>query len=142
MTQSATVILFFAKLMFLANVLIIPVSYRLIIRAISRVKSVGGRAKTFSTCMSRLTTVVLFFRTLAFVYQRNHSDSFPEEDKIVSVFYTVVILMPNPLIYSLRNKGVKAAHSENSLVKSRSQRIQLQARVVHPDPFSPQIFML
>ncbi|KAF0871688.1 OR9I1 protein, partial [Crocuta crocuta] len=109
MTQSATVILFFAKFMFLANVMIILVSYALIIRAILRVKSAGGRAKTFSTCTSHLTTVVLFFGTLAFMYQRSQSDQSPEEDKIVSVFYTIIIPMLNPLIYSLRNKDVKAA---------------------------------
>ncbi|XP_006160921.1 olfactory receptor 9I1 [Tupaia chinensis] len=109
MTQSEIAILFFAKLMFLANVMIILVSYILIIRAILRVKSPGGRAKTFSTCTSHLTTVVLFFGTLAFMYQRSNSDKSPEEDKIVSVFYTVVIPMLNPLIYSLRNKDVKAA---------------------------------
>lgn len=105
MTQSEIVILFFAKLMFLANVVIILVSYMPIIRTILRVKSAGGRAKTFSTC----TSAVLFFGTLAFMYQRSNSDKSPEKDKTVSVFYTVVIPMLNALIYSLRNKDVKAA---------------------------------
>ncbi|XP_062951165.1 olfactory receptor 9I1-like [Cynocephalus volans] len=109
MTQSEIAILFFAKLMFLANVMVILVSYMLIIRAILRVKSAGGRAETFCTCTSHLTTVILFFGTLAFTYQRSNSNKSPEEDKIVSVFYTVVIPMLNPLIYSLRNKDVKAA---------------------------------
>ncbi|XP_003801437.2 olfactory receptor 9I1-like [Otolemur garnettii] len=109
MTQSEIVILFFAKFMFLANVMIILISYTLIIRAILRMKSTGARAKTFSTCTSHLITVVLFFGTLAFMYQRSNSDKSPEEDKIVSVFYTVIIPMLNPLIYSLRNKDVKAA---------------------------------
>ncbi|XP_008569736.1 PREDICTED: olfactory receptor 9I1-like [Galeopterus variegatus] len=109
MTQSEIAILFFAELMFLANVTIILVSYMLIIRAILRVKSAGERAKTFCTCTSHLTTVVLFFGTLAFMYPRSNSNKSPEEDKIMSVFYTVVIPMLNPLIYSLRNKDVKAA---------------------------------
>ncbi|TKC46111.1 hypothetical protein EI555_005434 [Monodon monoceros] len=105
MTQSEIVILFFAKLMFLANAVIILVSYMLIIRTILRVKSAGGRAKTFPTCAS----AVLFFGTLTFMYQRSNSDKSPEKDKTVSVFYTVVIPMLNALIYSLRNKDVKAA---------------------------------
>ena len=93
--------------MFLANVMIIMASYMLIIRAILRVRSAGGRAKIISTYASHLTTVVLFFGTLAFMYQRSNSDQFPEE-KIVSVFYPMVIPLLNPLIYSLRNKDVKA----------------------------------
>nr|XP_003421437.1 olfactory receptor 9I1-like [Loxodonta africana] len=109
MTQSEIIILFFAKSMFLDNVVFILVSYMLIIRAILKVKSTGGRAKTFSTCTSHLTTVILFFGTLAFMYERSNSDKSLEEDKIVSLFYTVVIPMLNPLIYSLRNKDVKAA---------------------------------
>ncbi|XP_055151262.1 olfactory receptor 9I1-like [Symphalangus syndactylus] len=108
MTQTEIVILFFAKCMFLANVMIILISYMLIIRAILRVKLAGGRAKTFSTCTSHLTTVVLFFGTLAFMYQRSNSEKCSEEDRIVSVFYTVIIPMLNPLIYSLRNKDIKA----------------------------------
>ncbi|XP_014648589.1 PREDICTED: olfactory receptor 9I1-like [Ceratotherium simum simum] len=71
--------------------------------------SSGGRAKTFSTCASHLTAVALFFGTLIFMYLRSSSGKSPEEDKVVSVFYTVVIPMLNPLIYSLRNKDVKAA---------------------------------
>nr|XP_012331844.1 olfactory receptor 9I1-like [Aotus nancymaae] len=109
MTQTEIVILFFAKFMFLANVTMILISYMLIIRAILRVESAGGRAKAFSTCTSHLTTVVLFFGTLAFMYQRSNTDKSSEEDKIVSVFYTVIIPMLNPLIYSLRNKDVKVA---------------------------------
>ncbi|XP_051822138.1 olfactory receptor 9I1-like [Antechinus flavipes] len=102
-------LIFFVNFVFMANTLMILVSYMLIIRAILRVKSVGGRAKTFSTCASHFTAVILFFGTLTFMYVRSNSIKSLEEDKVVSVFYTVVIPMLNPFIYSLRNKEVKAA---------------------------------
>ncbi|XP_074131082.1 olfactory receptor 9I1-like [Sminthopsis crassicaudata] len=102
-------LIFFVTLVFIANTLMILISYMLIIRAILRVKSVGGRVKTFSTCASHFTAVILFFGTLTFMYARSNSIKSLEEDKVVSVFYTVVIPMLNPFIYSLRNKEVKAA---------------------------------
>ncbi|XP_054419615.1 olfactory receptor 9I1 [Pteronotus mesoamericanus] len=108
-TNTEIIIVFFGNFVILANALIILISYLLIIKAILRVKSSGGRAKSFSTCASHLTAVALFFGTLSFMYLRSGSGQSPEENKVVSVFYTVVIPMLNPLIYSLRNKDVKAA---------------------------------
>ncbi|XP_001376692.3 olfactory receptor 9I1 [Monodelphis domestica] len=108
-TTSQILIIFFGNFVILANALVILVSYLFIIRAILNVKSVGGRAKTFSTCASHLTAVMLFFGTLTFMYLRSNSGKSLEEDKVVSVFYTVVIPMLNPIIYSLRNKEVHAA---------------------------------
>ncbi|XP_038205870.1 olfactory receptor 9I1 [Arvicola amphibius] len=103
------IIVFFGNFVILANALIIVISYLLIIKAVVRMKSSGGRVKTFSTCVSHLTAVALLFGTLIFMYIRSGSRKSLEEDKIVSVFYTVIIPMLNPLIYSLRNKDVKAA---------------------------------
>uniref|UniRef100_A0A5F8G8I4 Olfactory receptor n=2 Tax=Monodelphis domestica TaxID=13616 RepID=A0A5F8G8I4_MONDO len=108
-TTSQILIIFFGNFVILANALVILVSYLFIIRATLNVKSVGGRAKTFSTCASHLTAVMLFFGTLIFMYLRSNSGKSLEEDKVVSVFYTVVIPMLNPIIYSLRNKEVNAA---------------------------------
>nr|XP_004667657.2 olfactory receptor 9I1 [Jaculus jaculus] len=109
-TENAEIIIvFFGNFVILANALVILISYLLIIKAILRMKSPGGRAKTFSTCASHLTAVALFFGTLIFMYIRSGSRKSLEEDKVVSVVYTVVIPMLNPLIYSLRNKDVKAA---------------------------------
>ncbi|XP_016015458.1 olfactory receptor 9I1 [Rousettus aegyptiacus] len=108
-TSTEIVIVFFGNFVILANALVILTSYLLIIKALLRVKSSGVRAKTFFTCASHLTAVALFFGTLIFMYLRSGSGKSLEEDKVVSVFYTVVIPMLNPLIYSLRNKDVKAA---------------------------------
>uniref|UniRef100_A0A8C3W8J6 Olfactory receptor n=1 Tax=Catagonus wagneri TaxID=51154 RepID=A0A8C3W8J6_9CETA len=103
------VIIVFAIFVIPACMVVVLVSYLLIILAILRIPSVGGRAKTFSTCASHLTSVSLFFGTLIFMYLRDNSGQSTEGDRVVSVFYTTVIPMLNPLIYSLRNKEVKEA---------------------------------
>ncbi|XP_029813139.1 olfactory receptor 9Q2-like [Suricata suricatta] len=107
-TQEVVIIVFAIFVMPLC-VLVILVSYLFIIVAIMRIRSVGGRAKTFSTCASHLTAVSLFFGTLIFMYLRDNSGQSSEEDRVVSVLYTAVTPMLNPFIYSLRNKEVKEA---------------------------------
>ncbi|XP_006214228.2 olfactory receptor 9Q1-like [Vicugna pacos] len=103
------VIIVFAVFVIPACLGMILVSYLLIIVAIVKIPSAGGRAKTFSTCASHLTSVSLYFGTLIFMYLRGNSGRSSKEDRVVSVFYTAVIPMLNPFIYSLRNKEVKEA---------------------------------
>uniref|UniRef100_A0A8C6RBE0 Olfactory receptor 9Q1 n=1 Tax=Nannospalax galili TaxID=1026970 RepID=A0A8C6RBE0_NANGA len=103
------VIIVFPIFVIPASMVVIVVSYLFIIVAILRIPSAGGQAKTFSTCTSHLTAVSLFFGTLIFMYLRDNSGQASEQDQVVSVFYTTVIPMLNPLIYSLRNKEVKEA---------------------------------
>ncbi|XP_028562052.2 olfactory receptor 5AR1-like [Podarcis muralis] len=85
------------------------VSYVYILGTIVRMRSAEGRRKAFSTCASHLTAVGIFHGTILFMYFRPSSTLSLDQDKWASVFYTVVIPMLNPLIYSLRNKDVKAA---------------------------------
>ncbi|XP_006036110.1 olfactory receptor 1038-like [Alligator sinensis] len=87
----------------------ILVSYIYILSTILRIRSTEGRHKAFSTCASHLTAVMLFYGTTVFMYVRPISSYSLDRDKVVSVFYTMVIPMLNPLIYSLRNKEVKGA---------------------------------
>ena len=68
-----------------------------------------GRLKAFSTCTFYLTAVVIFQETMLFMYFRPSSSYSLDQDKMSSLFYTLVIPMLNPLIYSLRNKDVKQA---------------------------------
>ncbi|XP_042639084.1 olfactory receptor 12-like [Orycteropus afer afer] len=89
--------------------LIISVSYICIISAILRIRTVQGRQKAFSTCASHLTGVCLFFGTVFFMYAQPSAILAMEQSKVVSIFYTIVIPMLNPVIYSLRNKDVKQA---------------------------------
>nr|XP_014969630.1 olfactory receptor 9Q1 [Macaca mulatta] len=101
------VIIVFAIFVIPASMVVILVSYLFIIVSIMRIPSAGSWAKTFSTCTSHLTAVSLFFGTLIFMYLRGNSGQSLEENRVVSVLYTAVIPMLNPLIYSLRNKEVK-----------------------------------
>ena len=88
--------------------LTIFISYGLILSNILQIKSTEGRSKAFSTCSSHIIAVSLFFGSSAFMYLRPSSVSV-DDGKISSVFYTNVVPMMNPLIYSLRNKDVKLA---------------------------------
>ncbi|XP_075404220.1 olfactory receptor 9I1-like [Tenrec ecaudatus] len=103
------VIYLLAFIVITASTSVILISYLFIIRAILRIRTAGGKAKTFSTCASHITAVAIFFGTLIFMYLKGNMGTSLGEDKIVSVFYTVIIPMLNPMVYSLRNKEVKGA---------------------------------
>ena len=96
-------------------VLFISVSYVFIIATILRIPSGEGRKKAFSTCSAHLTVVVIFYGTILFTYGKPKSkdplgaDKQDLADKLTSLFYGVLTPMLNPIIYSLRNKDVKAA---------------------------------
>eukprot|EP00069_Balaena_mysticetus_P007727 bmy_19356T0 len=91
--------------------LIITVSYVCILVTILRIQTADGRRKAFFTCSSHLAAVSILYGTLFFIYVRPSSSSSLLINKVISLFYTVVIPMLNPLIYSLRNKEVKNAFS-------------------------------
>ncbi|XDB63750.1 PREDICTED: olfactory receptor 5L2-like [Capra hircus] len=88
------------------TIVVILMSYLFILITILRMHSAEGRCKAFSTCASHLTVLQ---GTILFIYCRPHSGNSMDTDKVATVFYTVVIPMVNPLIYSLRNKDVKEA---------------------------------
>ncbi|XP_017383223.1 olfactory receptor 13C8 [Cebus imitator] len=101
-------------------VLVIPLlaiatSYIFIVATILRIPSTEGKHKAFSTCSSHLTVVIIFYGTIFFMYAKPESkasiDSGNEDiiEALISLFYGVMTPMINPLIYSLRNKDVKAA---------------------------------
>ncbi|XP_004716475.2 olfactory receptor 5P3-like [Echinops telfairi] len=91
------------------TVFVIAVSYVYILITILKMHSTKGHHKAFSTCTSHLTAVTLYYGTITFIYVMPKSSYSSDQNKVVSVFYTVVIPMLNPLIYSLRNKEVKEA---------------------------------
>ncbi|ELK23855.1 PREDICTED: olfactory receptor 5L1 [Myotis davidii] len=91
------------------TIVIILTSYLFILITILRMHSAEGRRKAFSTCASHLTAIIVFHGTILFTYCRPSTGNSTDTDKVATVFYTVVIPMLNPLIYSVRNKDVKEA---------------------------------
>ncbi|XP_060111007.1 olfactory receptor 10AG1-like [Heteronotia binoei] len=89
--------------------LFILASYVQITRTILHMPSATGRQKTFSTCSSHLTVVILFYGSAAIVYLRPKTPESVKVDKLLSLLYTIIIPFCNPLIYTLRNQEVKTA---------------------------------
>ncbi|XP_071970161.1 olfactory receptor 5V1-like [Engystomops pustulosus] len=83
------------------------ISYIRIISTIFKTISAQGRDKAFSTCASHLTVVSMYFGPSIFMYLKPHSAQSPKIDRVMSIVYTVVTPMLNPIIYSMRNKDVK-----------------------------------
>ncbi|XP_004621692.2 olfactory receptor 5D13-like [Sorex araneus] len=90
-----------------STLIIILTSYAFIFITVMKMPSTGGRKKAFSTCASHLTAITIFHGTILSLYCVPNSKNSWLIVKVGSVFYTVVIPMLNPLIYSLRNKDVK-----------------------------------
>ncbi|XP_020938047.1 olfactory receptor 5AN1-like [Sus scrofa] len=91
------------------NALVIMMSYVYIVISIMKITSAKGWSKAFNTCASHLTAVTLFYTSGIFVNLSSSSGGSSGLDRFAAVFYTVVIPMLNPLIYSLRNKDIKDA---------------------------------
>ncbi|KAM9294226.1 olfactory receptor-like protein OLF1 [Gastrophryne carolinensis] len=93
----------------LCSFMLTLISYFNIISTIFRIRSNTGRHKVFSTCGSHLAIVSLYYGTIVFMYLRPRSSYSPNRDRAVSILYTVVTPMLNPIIYSIRNKDVQGS---------------------------------
>ncbi|XP_032068078.1 olfactory receptor 1102-like [Thamnophis elegans] len=106
-------IFYVAGLVEATTVLSVLLSYMYIIVNIMRISSASGRLKAFSTCTSHLIAVTIFHGAILILHFRSKSSNGSSiqdvSDKILAVFYTIVIPLLNPLIYSLRNMEVKDA---------------------------------
>ena len=93
----------------LLPIVLISASYVFILHSVIRMHSAGGKRNAFATCSSHLTVVSLWFGACIFSYMRPRSQRTPLQDKVGSVFYTIVTPTLNPLIYTLRNKDIAKA---------------------------------
>ncbi|XP_076994139.1 olfactory receptor 2T1 [Tamandua tetradactyla] len=96
-------------LMLLIPFSVVIASYARILTTVHRMSSAEGRKKAFATCSSHMTVVTLFYGAAMYTYMVPHSYHKPAQDKVFSVFYTILTPMLNPLIYSLRNRDVTGA---------------------------------
>ncbi|XP_004841272.1 olfactory receptor 2T1 [Heterocephalus glaber] len=96
-------------LMLLIPFSVVITSYARILTTVYLMSSVEGRKKAFATCSSHMLVVTLFYGAAMYTYMLPHSYHTPAQDKVFSVFYTILTPMLNPIIYSLRNKDVAGA---------------------------------
>ncbi|KAM8764513.1 olfactory receptor 2Z1-like [Rhynchonycteris naso] len=88
---------------------LIATSYGHVLAAIQRMRSKEARHKAFTTCSSHITVVGLYYGASVFMYMVPGAYHSPQQDNVVSLFYSLVTPTLNPLIYSLRNREVRMA---------------------------------
>ncbi|XP_066110086.1 olfactory receptor 5B2-like [Saccopteryx bilineata] len=107
--KSEVFLVFMSSFNVFIALLVILISYLFIFITILKMHSTHGHQKALSTCASHLIAVSIFYGTVIFMYLKPSSSHSMDTDKMASLFYSMVIPMLNPLVYSLRNKEVKIA---------------------------------
>ncbi|KAG8547719.1 hypothetical protein GDO81_027681 [Engystomops pustulosus] len=107
-----------ALLILLVPLLLTFVSYSCILNTVLSIPTSSGRRKAFSTCTSHLVVVVIFYAATLFMYARPSRASAVDSNKLVSVIYTVITPLLNPMIYCLRNKEVQQILSKVLFLKT------------------------
>ncbi|KFO36619.1 Olfactory receptor 10K2 [Fukomys damarensis] len=106
---SQLVIFMLGVFVLIIPLLLILISYVRIISAILKIPSSVGRYKAFSTCASHLIVVTVHYGCASFIYLRPKTNYSSSQDTLISVSYTILTPLFNPMIYSLRNKEFKSA---------------------------------
>ncbi|XP_062032138.1 olfactory receptor 5AC1-like [Lepus europaeus] len=108
-TVNILLVVIFSAIIQVFTFMTILISYSYVVFSILKKKSEKGKSKAFSTCSAHLLSVSLFYGTLFLMYVHPGSAPTEEQNKLYSLFYTIIIPLLNPFIYSLRNKEVKGA---------------------------------
>ncbi|XP_069072246.1 olfactory receptor 5V1-like [Pleurodeles waltl] len=108
-TVNVVVLLVIGVFIAWAPFMCIIVSYMYILSSILKLRSINGRSKAFSTCASHIIVVILFYGSSIFTYTLPLSSHSMDKNHLVSVCYTIITPMLNPLIYTLKNQEVKTA---------------------------------
>ncbi|XP_015333748.1 olfactory receptor 5K3-like [Marmota marmota marmota] len=117
------------------TITIVLISYFYILFTIFTMKSKEGRGKALSTCASHFLSVSIFYGSLLFMYIRPSSVNEGDTEKPIAIFYTLVIPLLNPFIYSLRNKEVtnvmKRIMKRHSLQSKMNFTQSLQSKILN-----------
>ena len=123
-TVNEILTLIISVLVILVPMGLVFISYILIISTILKIASAEGRKKSFATCASHLTVVIVHYGCASIAYLKPKSENSKDEDQLISVTYTVITPLLNPAVYSLRNKEVQdtlqRVVSRNPFPKMRS----------------------
>ncbi|XP_060110857.1 olfactory receptor 5AP2-like [Heteronotia binoei] len=106
---SQTIVFVLAGVGLLISIIVVVTSYTIILFSVLQMRSVTGLRKAFSTCVSHLIVVTMFYGTILFMYAIPHSETSLNHDKNIALFYVVGTPFLNPIIYTLRNKDVHKA---------------------------------
>ncbi|XP_007949405.1 olfactory receptor 11H2-like [Orycteropus afer afer] len=113
----------FSAIFMIGNFLFVLFSYLRVILAVIQMPSTASKHKAFSTCASHLAMVILFFGSVTVMYVNPGSGHSVKKQKIVTLFYSVITPLCNPLIYSLRNKEMLAALRKIFRIEGTSHKI-------------------
>ncbi|XP_044129707.1 olfactory receptor 1468-like [Bufo gargarizans] len=83
--------------------------YVRIFSTVFKIRTSNGKRKAFSTCTSHLTVVFIFYASITFIYFVPNTSNLLTLNQVVTVIYTLITPLLNPLIYSLRSKDLKVA---------------------------------
>ncbi|XP_044130159.1 olfactory receptor 1019-like [Bufo gargarizans] len=108
-TINEMILFIFSSSVTVPSIVVILGSYMSIFIAILKITAPEGRQRAYSTCASHIVAVTLLYSTVLYVYLSPKSPASRDNVNMATVFYTVVLPMLNPLIYSLRNKDIKLA---------------------------------
>ncbi|KAM5237528.1 olfactory receptor 10J1-like [Ctenodactylus gundi] len=108
-TVHDTINFFISSMVIVVPMGLVFISYVLIISTILKIASAEGRKKAFATCASHLTVVIVHYGCASVAYLKPKSENTRDEDQLISVTYTVITPLLNPVVYTLRNKEVKDA---------------------------------
>ncbi|XP_061269178.1 olfactory receptor 10J1-like [Bos javanicus] len=108
-TVNEILTLIISVLVILVPMGLVFISYILIISTILKIASAEGRKKAFATCASHLTVVIVHYGCASIAYLKPKSENSKDEDQLISVTYTVITPLLNPVVYTLRNKEAKDA---------------------------------
>ncbi|XP_053227532.1 olfactory receptor 10T2-like [Podarcis raffonei] len=117
------VIFIISFLVVICSFLFILLSYILIANTVLKIPTMAGKRKAFSTCASHLIVVIVHFGCAGIIYLGPKSSYTLDETTFISVSYTMVTPLLNPLVYSLRNKDVQIALKKSLGKSSCTQRM-------------------
>ncbi|XP_007954735.1 olfactory receptor 2W1-like [Orycteropus afer afer] len=108
----------------LIPLLLILTSCGYIAQVVLRMKSKAGQRKAINTCGSHLTVVSIFYGTIIYMYLLPSNSASKDQGKYLTLFYTIITLSLNPLIYTLRNKDMKDALKKLMRVEHESTKMK------------------
>ncbi|XP_075399542.1 olfactory receptor 5K1-like [Tenrec ecaudatus] len=106
------------------TITVVLISYLCILYTIFHMKSEEGKGKGLYTCASHFLSISIFYGSLLFMYIRPSSGKEGDKEIPVAIFYTIIVPLLNPFIYSLRNKEI--INAMKKLMKGKLQNILKQ----------------